>query len=175
MLSPILSESNAGIVGYDPTIYRGSAAHYRAGRPPYSAELERTLTDALGLDGQGRLLDCGCGPGILTVRLAGLFYEAVGLDPDADMLDEARRAAGGAGVENVRWVQAQAEDLPGAARGPYRLVTFGQSFHWTQEDVVAEIVSTCSSREVPSPSSCTPRRADRSRPTPAIRRFRTTS
>jgi H+/Cl- antiporter ClcA len=32
--------------------------------------------------GGGRLLDVGCGPGILTVRLAHLLEEAVGLDPD---------------------------------------------------------------------------------------------
>ena len=33
-----------------------------------------------------------------------------------------------------------AEDLPEAAPGPYRLVTFGQSFHWTDEERVAEAV-----------------------------------
>ena len=37
-------------------------------------------------------------------------------------------------------MQARAEELPGAAPGPYRLVTFGQSFHWTDEARVAEVV-----------------------------------
>ena len=41
---------------------------------------------------------------------------------------------------NIRWVQGLAEDLPGVAPGPYRLVTFGQSFHWTDEERVAETV-----------------------------------
>ena len=41
---------------------------------------------------------------------------------------------------NIRWVQGLAEDLPAAAPGPYRLVTFGQSFHWTDEQRVAETV-----------------------------------
>ena len=122
---------------YDPTIYRGSAAHYRYGRPPYSPELEAVLTKELGLDGSGRLLDAGCGPGILTVRLAPLFEETVGLDPDTDMLAEGRRAATEKGLSSVRWAQALAEDLPEAAPGPYRLVTFGQSFHWTDEQRVA--------------------------------------
>jgi SAM-dependent methyltransferase len=94
----------------------------------------------LGLDGSGRLLDGGCGPGSLTVRLAPLFEEVVGLDPDAAMLAEGRRAADARGIANVRWVQAAAEDLPWAAPGPYRLVTFGQSFHWTDEERVAEAV-----------------------------------
>lgn len=125
---------------YDPTIFQGAAAHYRPGRPPYSPELEAVLTRELGLDGSERLLDGGCGPGILTVRLAHLFEEAVGLDPDAAMLAEARRAAGELGIANIRWVQALAEDLPEAAPGPYRLVTFGSSFHWTDERRVAESV-----------------------------------
>jgi SAM-dependent methyltransferase len=125
---------------YDATIYEGAAAHYRPGRPPYSPRLEAVLSEELGLDGSGRLLDGGCGPGILTVRLAHLFTDAVGLDPDPAMLAEARRAAGERGITNIRWVQALAEELPRAAPGPYRLVTFGLSFHWTDEARVAEAV-----------------------------------
>src|SRR5215470_6558939 len=84
---------DTGAVPYDPTIYLGSAAHYRYGRPAYSPELEAVLTQKVGLDGNGRLLDVGCGPGVLTVRLAHLFAQAVGLDPDAGMLAEGCRAA----------------------------------------------------------------------------------
>jgi RNA polymerase sigma factor (sigma-70 family) len=131
---------HASVVSYDPTIYQGAAAHYRSGRPAYSPQLEAVLTEELGLDGTGRLLDAGCGPGILTVRCAHLFEEAVGLDPDAAMLEEGRRLAAERNVPNIRWVRARAEDLPAAAPGPYRVVTFGQSFHWTDEARVAEVV-----------------------------------
>jgi SAM-dependent methyltransferase/predicted O-methyltransferase YrrM len=127
-------------MSYDATIYQGAAAHYRLGRPAYSPQLEAVLTQELNLDGSGRLLDGGCGPGILTARLAHLFEEAVGLDPDPAMLAEGRKAADELGITNIRWVQALAEELPDAAPGPYRLVTFGQSFHWTDEARVAEAV-----------------------------------
>ena len=127
------------MVPYDATIYQGAAAHYRPGRP-YSPRLEAVLTEELDLDGGGRLLDAGCGPGILTVRLAHLFTDAVGLDPDPAMLAEGRRVANERGITNIRWVQALAEDLPAAAPGPYRLVTFGQSLHWTDETQVADAV-----------------------------------
>jgi SAM-dependent methyltransferase len=127
-------------VPYDPTIYEGAAAHYRRGRPPYSPQLEPVLAEELGLDGSGRLLDGGCGPGILTVRLAHLFEEAVGLDPDPAMLAEGRRVADERGIANITWVQARAEELPAAAPCPYRLVTFGQSLHWTDEARVVEAV-----------------------------------
>jgi SAM-dependent methyltransferase len=125
---------------HDPTLFEGAAPHYRYGRPPYSPQLEGVLAEELGLDGTGRLLDGGCGPGILTVRFAHLFEETVGLDPDPGMLAEGRRVAEARGIENIRWVQAAGEDLPEAAPGPYRLVTFGQSFHWTDECRVAETV-----------------------------------
>jgi SAM-dependent methyltransferase len=128
------------VVPYDPTIYQGAAAHYRQGRPAYSPQLEAVLTEELDLDGRGRLLDVGCGPGILAVRIAQLFEEAVGLDPDPAMLAEGRRVARERGITNIRWVRARAEDLPDSIPGPYRLVTFGQSFHWTDEARVAETV-----------------------------------
>jgi len=105
------------LTSYDPTLFEGAAAHYRYGRPPYSPQLEAVLTEELELDGSGRLLDGGCGPGILTVRLAHLFEEAVGLDPDAAMLAEGRRVADERGITNIRWVQAVAEDCPGLRRG----------------------------------------------------------
>jgi SAM-dependent methyltransferase len=125
---------------YDPLLFEGSAEHYRHGRPPYSPQLEAVLAEELALDGTGRLLDGGCGPGILTVRLAHLFEDVVGLDPDAGMVAEGRLVAERLGIRNIRWVHARAEDLPDAAPGPYRLVTFGQSFHWTEEARVAEAV-----------------------------------
>jgi SAM-dependent methyltransferase len=74
------------------------------------------------------------------VRLAHLFEEAVGLDPDPEMIAEGRRAAQERGVANIRWVKALAEDLPAAAAGTYRVVTFGSSFWWTDEVRVAEAV-----------------------------------
>ena len=77
---------------------------------------------------------------MLTVRLAHLFAQAVGLDPDAGMLAEGCRAAAGKGVMNIRWVQGLAEDLPAVAPGPYRSLGFGQAFHWTDEQHVAETV-----------------------------------
>jgi SAM-dependent methyltransferase len=128
------------MVRYDPTTYHGAAAHYRYGRPGYSPRLEALVAEELGLDGSGRLLDVGCGPGILTVRLAHLFGQAVGLDPDQEMIAEGRLAAQERCIANITWVRALAEDLPGAAPGTYRVVTFGQSFWWTDEVHVAEAV-----------------------------------
>ena len=127
-------------VPYDPTLYQGSAPYYARGRPPYSRELVATLTAEVGLDGAGRLLDVGCGPGILTVELAPSFEDAIGLDPDAEMLAEGARRARAAGVDNVRWVEAVAEAIRTLDLGRCKLVTFGQSYQWTDQIAVGEAV-----------------------------------
>ena len=70
-----------------------------------------------------------------------MFDEAIGLDPDADMLAEGARRAKAAGVDNVRWVRALAEDIPSLGLGSgFRLVTFGSSYHWTDREQVGNAV-----------------------------------
>jgi len=127
-------------VKHDPTAYFGTAAHYLRGRPPYSADLVSVLRAECGLDGSGRLIDVGCGPGVLAVELAAQFGDIVGIDPDEAMLEEARRHAVANGVTTARWIAARAEQLAELGVGPARLVTFGQSFHWTERERVAEMV-----------------------------------
>jgi SAM-dependent methyltransferase len=109
------------------------------GRLPYPEALPGVVRAELGLDGTGRLLDVGCGPGSLTLPLAPLFAEVGGVDADAGMIDQAARRAATAGVRNVRWVRMRAEGLPGRL-GEFRAVTFAQSFHWMDGDRVAAAV-----------------------------------
>jgi SAM-dependent methyltransferase len=124
---------------WDESLYQGSAAHYRVGRMPYPEDIADELRDALGLDGTGRLLDVGCGPGSLTLLLAPLFRSAVGVDADGEMLREAEREAGRTGVGNVEWRRMRAEELPGGL-GTFDVVTFAQSFHWMDQPAVARAV-----------------------------------
>jgi hypothetical protein len=124
---------------WDPSLYSGSAAHYARGRLPYPESLADALGTQLDLDGSGRLLDVGCGPGSLTLLLAGRFEEAIGVDADRGMIDEAGRLALQAGARNTRWLNLRAEDLP-AGLGTFRVVTFAQSFHWLDRPRVAAAV-----------------------------------
>jgi SAM-dependent methyltransferase len=120
---------------WDETLYAGSASYYARGRLPYPPELRDALGDALRLDGTGRLLDVGCGPGSLTLLLAPLFAEAVGIDADAGMVAEATADA----YANTRFLQLRAEDLP-AGLGTFRVATVAQSFHWLDRPRVAAAV-----------------------------------
>ena len=103
---------------WDETLFAGAAPHYVPGRLPYAPGLADTLRDALDLDGTGRLLDVGCGPGVIALRLAHLFDEVVGVDADNDMLLEADRLAAEAGIVNATWRHLRAEELPPARHVP---------------------------------------------------------
>jgi ubiquinone/menaquinone biosynthesis C-methylase UbiE len=125
---------------WDESLFAGAAAYYERGRLPYAPGLADVFARSLALDGRGRLLDVGCGPGTVTLRLAPLFAAAVGLDPDPEMLAYASRAAAARGVANVSWVGRRAESLPGGL-GAFRAVTFAASFHWMDRPVVAAAVA----------------------------------
>ncbi|MDN3356949.1 class I SAM-dependent methyltransferase [Actinomadura sp. DC4] len=119
---------------WDETLYAGAAGFYARGRLPYAPGLAPALAEMLALDGRGRLLDVGCGPGTLALLLAPLFGEVVGVDADAGMIVEAARRSAG-----IRWIHARAEDLP-EGLGTFSAVSFGQSFHWMERDLVAATV-----------------------------------
>jgi SAM-dependent methyltransferase len=125
---------------WDETLYGGSAPYYTTGRLPYPQAMADALRAALNLDGRGRLLDVGCGPGCVALLLAPLFEQVVGIDADADMIAEAIHEADKRGVKNAQWYRMRAEDLP-AGLGVFRVATFAQSFHWMERRRVANAVA----------------------------------
>jgi ubiquinone/menaquinone biosynthesis C-methylase UbiE len=116
-------------------LFEGTAWHYARYRPGYPQPFFDDLVERFGLDGTGRLLDLGCGTGQLAIPLAAHVAEAVGLDPEPEMLVEAARCAQAAGVTNATWAQGGSTDLPGEF-GYFRLVTMGRSFHWMDREQV---------------------------------------
>ena len=83
----------------------------------------------------------GCGPGVLTVELADRFNQVDRPRPrcrDAGGRSTPRRRQQAsrifAGCRRAR------EDIPTLDLGTFKLVTFGQSFHWTDREQVAEAV-----------------------------------
>ena len=62
------------------------------------------------------------------------------LEPDADMLAEARADAAEERLAAVEFVTVTAEDLPSLTLPQMRAVTFGQWFHRTDRVRVAEAV-----------------------------------
>lgn len=121
-------------------LFTGTAVHYARHRPGYPTAFLTEVARRFSLPGTGRLLDLGCGPGTLTIALAGQVHDAVGVDPEADMLAEAARQARLARIRNIRWVEARAENLP-PDLGGFQFATMGRSFHWMDRDRVLTMLA----------------------------------
>ncbi len=70
------------------------------------------IRSATGLGIKLRVLDVGCGPGIVTEALAGDGHEIVALDLTPEMVRMARKRCQDSGFFNVHYVIGQAEKLP---------------------------------------------------------------
>ena len=108
--------------------FSGAAAAYARHRPGYPSELVDWLVAQARLGPGDRVADVGCGTGIFTRALAARGLRVIGIDPNPDMLGEAR-AAGGA----VRYLRAEAA-ATGLADRSLALVTVAQAFHWLDLD-----------------------------------------
>jgi SAM-dependent methyltransferase len=121
---------DTGAVGDDRAVFHGTASWYARYRPRYPAELIERLAEAARLDGTGRLLDLGTGPGLLAVPLAPYVEEVVAVDPELGMLAEL--------PPSIRAVQGRAEEVD-ASWGSFRLVTIGRAFHWMDPAVLERL------------------------------------
>ena len=111
--------------------FQTAAAHYLAGRPPYTQALIARTAELIGLTRDDRLLDLGCGPGQLARAFAPLVGEVVAMDPEPVMLNLAHEAA--VGVPNMRVIQGRSDDL-GVAVGRFKAVVIGRAFHWMDRE-----------------------------------------
>ena len=117
-------------------LFAGTARYYSEFRPSYPTSVFDFLTVEAPLEATSRVLDIGCGTGLLTLTLAERVASVTAVDPDQGMLDEAARLASERGQHNIQWVLSTAErfdDTPGG----YRLVVIGSAFHWMDRPVVA--------------------------------------
>ena len=64
-----------------------------------------------------KLLDCGCGPGSITLELAEVVHpgNVVGIDGDTRRIEVSERLASEGGITNVRFQMADVYDLPFSA------------------------------------------------------------
>ena len=115
------------IIPFDPDRFRSAAPHYFA-RADYSPRLVRKVVADLALTRDDRVMDLGCGPGLLAIAFAPFVKEVIAIDPNAAMLAAGREAARGR-ADNVNFVEGSSNDL-GSDHGRFRLVVMGRSFHW---------------------------------------------
>ncbi len=114
-----------------PTLeyFTGLAGVYDANRPNYPIEAIDVILD--GLPRPTTVADVGCGTGISTRLLAmraGKRAKVIGVDPNADMLREARFAAERA-LLNIEFAEGTGERT-GLSDASVDVVVCAQAFHW---------------------------------------------
>jgi len=122
-----------------PGRFRDLADYYTTGRPTYPRLLARRVADLIGLDGTGRVLDLGTGPGFLALDFHPFASEVLAVDPEPAMLRVARANAERAG-KTIGFIQGSAADL-GPLFGALYLVTIGRAFHWMDRPKTLAVLS----------------------------------
>jgi SAM-dependent methyltransferase len=105
-----------------------TVAFYESARPPYGAAFFTNVAKRVGLNRTERLLDVGAGPGVLAIGFAPFVREAVGVDPEPNMVEAARAAAARAGAA-LTLVEGRFEDLA-ESLGAFDAITIGRASHW---------------------------------------------
>jgi len=120
------------MVRFEPHRFRSTVPYYARYRVPYPDRLVEFVAQDCGLGRGSRVLDLGCGPGLLAVAFARLGSSVTAMDPEPDMLAAAEERARDAGV-TLTLVKGTSYDL-GPALGRFQLATMGRSFHWMDRD-----------------------------------------
>jgi SAM-dependent methyltransferase len=118
---------------------------YHRYRHGYPAAAVDALVGAFGLTGQDVVVDLGCGTGQLALPMAARVRAVIGVDPEPDMLQRARQAAGERAVPNVTWMIGMDTDIPALRAllggNSVAAVTIGQALHWmNREDLFPAII-----------------------------------
>jgi ubiquinone/menaquinone biosynthesis C-methylase UbiE len=114
--------------------------YYSRYRPLYSASLIRFLRSKFSLDGNGNMLDLGCGDGRLALRFSDWFEKIVGLDTEPEMILEAKSISKEVRVENAEWHIGVIEKYKSQCNTTFRFVTIAKAFHWMDRPLVLEIL-----------------------------------
>lgn len=118
-------------------LYKGAAQYYERYRTKYPDSLFTKIEQLFRLDGNGRLLDLGCGPGTIAIPISGKFDEVVAIDADPEMVEICQHQAQLGGIENITCLQKRSEDID-ASWGNFKLVTIARAFHWMDRAAVLQ-------------------------------------
>jgi SAM-dependent methyltransferase len=118
-------------------------ARFRRGYPPGVVDI---VAGHFGLTRADAVVDLGCGTGQLALPICQRVGELIGVDPEPDMLAQARRAADEHGARNLLWILGSDRDMPALGRvlgrGALAAVVIGQALHWMEpESLFGALVS----------------------------------
>ena len=110
----------------------------------------RLLAGQLGWSCSDRVLDLGAGPAHVSLRLAPFVGEVVVMDPERAMIEEGRRRAAAAEIDNLSFIVGGSDDLARLSPdlGEFAAATISQAFHWmADQDAVLRALDNLLDRE----------------------------
>ena len=109
--------------------FSGFASRYDKFRLGPPLEILDLPSRVAGLRSLGTILDLGCGTGLSTFCWADRACRVVGVDPNAEMLDVARRESSLTKRTNVEFLEGTSSAIR-LEDASVDVATCGQSFHW---------------------------------------------
>ncbi len=116
--------------------FASTVEFYARCREPYSREFFREVAGQIGLRGDERLLDVGCGPGMLAIGFASSVRSCTALDPEPGMIAAAKCAAMEAGIP-LSLIQDRIEEF--TTTESYDVITIGRAQHWLDRAPTLEL------------------------------------
>jgi len=130
--------------------FRDAAWFYAEYRYRPSEAFVRLLAGQLGWSCSDRVLDLGAGPAHVSLRLAPFVGEVVVMDPERAMIEEGRRRAAAAEIDNLSFIVGGSDDLARLSPdlGEFAAATISQAFHWmADQDAVLRALDNLLDRE----------------------------
>jgi len=130
--------------------FQEAAWFYSEYRYRPSQAFARLLATHLEWSPSDRVLDLGAGPAHVSLRLAPFVGELVAMDPEEAMIEEGRRRAEAARIDNISFVVGSSDDLAklSPTLGEFAGVMISQAFHWmADQDAVLRALDPLLDRE----------------------------
>ncbi len=112
-------------------VFDSVAAEYDRNRPTYPDELVDRALEAAGVTAGDRVLEIGCGTGQLTRSLVARGLHVTAVEPGANLIELAGKAAQGPGA--VEFIHRRFEDA--VIEGGFAAAFCASAFHWLNPDV----------------------------------------
>lgn len=96
-------------------------------RTELARNVAESVLDAIPHSGKERVMELGCGTGLVTIALAPFFSSILAVDSSAGMLDVLAQKIGRAGIDNVQTMKADfVHHMP---KGPFDLIVSSMTLH----------------------------------------------
>lgn len=107
-------------------------------------EIHRLLIDTAGISLMDEVLDVACGPGLVACEVARIAKHVTGIDLTPAMLTQAKDRQRSLSLENLSWVEGDAQPLPFGEATFSRVITRYSFHHFTDpRGVFAEMLRVC--------------------------------